>query len=83
MKSITIHKIDDDLVRGITDRARRHGLSLNKTIKNLLKEALGLTNDGEKNHRKDFQSLLGSWTDEDIKEFEAAIADLNRTSRKD
>ena len=36
MKSITIHELDDDLDALIRVRARREGLSLDKTIKKLL-----------------------------------------------
>ena len=42
MKSITIHGLDEGLEAMIEEKARQEGLSLNKTVKMLLREALGL-----------------------------------------
>lgn len=43
MKSITIHNVDDPLDRLLQERAKSQGMSLNKTIKFLLAESLGIT----------------------------------------
>ena len=42
MKSITIHGLDEHLDRTIRSLAEREGLSMNKTIKKVLRSALGL-----------------------------------------
>lgn len=42
MKSITIHRLDDDLEARLGELAAQRGLSLNQLIKNLLRERLGL-----------------------------------------
>ena len=42
MKSITIHGIDDPLAGLIKSRAQSEGLSINKTVKKLLEESLGV-----------------------------------------
>ncbi|MEW5816346.1 MAG: hypothetical protein AB1798_13230 [Spirochaetota bacterium] len=42
MKSFTVHNIDDNLVNKITEKAHSQGMSINKTIKMLLQEAVGL-----------------------------------------
>lgn len=83
MKSITVHNMDDNLVQKISEKARQKGLSLNKTIKNLLQEALGLQPKKETDHTKDFQDLCGIWTDEDLEEFESSTADLDRIDPED
>jgi plasmid stability protein len=38
MKSITIHGLDDELDQSIRQRARKKGLSINKTLKEVLGE---------------------------------------------
>ena len=77
MKSITIHGLDGPLDTLIREKARRQQLSLNKTIKLLLEESLGLTGRGSKNHRDEFIDLFGVWTTEDKSNFIAANKELN------
>ena len=50
MKSITIHGLDGKLYERIKEKAKRQGLSLNRTIKNLLEKSLGI-----KNHNQHFR----------------------------
>lgn len=83
MKSITIHGLDGPLNTLIRERARRQRLSLNKTIKLLLEESLGLTGGGGGNHREEFIDLCGIWTAEDKKKFVDASRDLNSTDPGD
>lgn len=68
MTSITIHGLEDPLDSLIRERARQQGLSLNKAIKQLLAESLGVSQDGQKN-RNDFEDLCGTWSQEDLVEF--------------
>ncbi|MGB5615690.1 MAG: hypothetical protein WBM78_02535, partial [Desulfobacterales bacterium] len=42
MKSITIHGIDEPLVKLIKSKAKQEGLSINKTIKKILESSLGV-----------------------------------------
>ena len=77
MKSITIHGLDGPLDTLIREKARRQQLSLNKTIKLLLEESLGLTDRGCKNHRDEFIDLCGVWTTEDKRNFIATNKELN------
>lgn len=68
MKSITIHNLDESLDVLIREKARRQGTSLNKTIKRVLKTALGLDETGV--NRKDaFMDLFGSWSKKDERKF--------------
>ena len=61
MKSITIHGLDHELDEKIRSKARAEGLSLNRTIKLLLREALGL-GDQPPNRGIGFQDLFGVWS---------------------
>lgn len=70
MKSITIHGLDDPLDSLIREKAKNEGLSLNKTIKKILEESLGIKPRLIKDRRKDFLDLFGSWTKYDLKEFD-------------
>lgn len=77
MKSITIHGLDDALNILIRERARQQQLSLNKTIKKLLEESLGLTSDTIRNHRAEFADLCGIWTTDDRRKFNDQNQELN------
>ncbi len=78
MKSITIHGLNDQISQKITETAQNKGQSLNKTIKELLEKALGLTPQGSKDYRNDFSEFLGVWSEEDSKEFETSIRDFEK-----
>lgn len=82
MKSITIHQLDNTLAARIQERADKNGLSLNKTIKNLLAEALGI-NQNVKKKKNDFSEFYGVWSEKDLKEFEKNTADFERIYHED
>lgn len=75
MKSITLHKLDPDLAKSLEERAKHEGISLNRTIKAILRSTLGLDKPTPINHRKDFEELFGTWSKEEGKRFESSIAD--------
>jgi plasmid stability protein len=77
MKSITIHALDDDVFEGIKKKAQQDGDSLNKTIKKLLREALGLASEQIRIRREAFEDLFGCWSFEDAVEFEAVTQDFD------
>lgn len=82
MKSITIHGLDDALDDRIRGKAGAEGLSLNKTIKLLLRKALGV--DEEKpDRRADFEDLCGSWSRADLDEFNHATDDFGQIDSRD
>lgn len=67
MKSITIHKLDDELVEIIEQLAYSKGLSQNKVIKDLLRKAVGLD---KKNHpKRDLTPFFGAWSTEETLDF--------------
>ncbi|HBC86794.1 MAG TPA: hypothetical protein DCZ94_07565 [Lentisphaeria bacterium] len=70
MKSLTIHGIDPNLDRELKGRARKESLSLNKTIKRLLEDSLGLTRKNvSADHSADFKEFFGKWKKEEADEF--------------
>ncbi|MFQ5769663.1 MAG: hypothetical protein ACE5HX_03945 [bacterium] len=78
MKSISILGLGEQLNKRINEQARRKGLRLNKTIKSLLEEALGLKTAKLKDRRNDFIEFMGVWTNEDVQEFEIAVKDFEQ-----
>lgn len=68
MTSITIHGLEDPIDCLIREKARQQGISLNKTIKQLLAESLGISQDIKENQH-DFADLSGIWSSEDFEEF--------------
>ena len=83
MKSITIHGVDKRLDETIRKKAKSLGLSLNKTIKMILEDALGLSGYRRSDHREDFLDLFGAWTEKDEQEFNEAVVDFERIDDED
>lgn len=78
MKSITIRGIDKELDEFIRSRADKDGISLNQTIKNLLKEAAGIISDEKNKRKKDFADIFGVWSQADFLEFEQSTKDFGQ-----
>jgi plasmid stability protein len=72
MRQLTIRDIPDDLEKQIRKVARNRGKSINKTVRELLQEALGIGTQPEK--RRDLSELAGVWDAEEAREFDRAIA---------
>lgn len=83
MKSITIHRLDDTVARMIEARAKSHGQSLNKTVKALLEQSLGMRPPEDRRHADDFAEFLGVWHDSDLQEFERCTAVLRSVNEED
>jgi plasmid stability protein len=84
MKSITIHKLDNDLDALIRDRARREGISLDKTVKKLLEESLGIKPKDEDNRKEEeFLDIFGAWSEEEACEFDRTTRDFEKIDLKD
>ncbi|MBM4024728.1 MAG: hypothetical protein FJ280_04885 [Planctomycetes bacterium] len=83
MKSITIHDLDESLEAGIEAKAREQGLSLNKTVKMLLRQALGLEPSGNGKHKADFAEFSGLWSQAEMQEFERNTRDLREVDARD
>ena len=82
MKSITVHGIDERTEKLIKKRAKSEGKSVNKVMKGLLAEALGIDKNKQDN-REEFLDLFGIWTEEEGKQFFEAIKDLETVHPED
>ena len=78
MKSVTIHGIDDPLAELLKSKAQTEGLSINKTVKKLLEESLGVKPWTKDINRGDFEEFCGIWSDSDLAEFDENTKDLNK-----
>ncbi len=83
MKSITIHNLDDSLNSLIREKARKTGLSLNKTIQLLLSQALGFKNKEDKGRREEYMDLFGAWSQKDESEFNIKTQRLDSVHKAD
>lgn len=83
MKSMTIHGIDAHLAELIKAKAKSEGLSINKTLKNLIEISLGVKPRPDKKNIQDFKEFSGVWTEADVKEFEDNTADMRIIDSED
>ena len=83
MKSITIHGIDEPLAELLKSRAQSEGLSINKTVKKILEESLGVRPRAKSINRGDFEEFCGVWSDADLVEFEKNTKDLRKINTED
>lgn len=83
MKSITIHGIDEPLAELLKSKAESEGVSMNKTVKKLLEEALGVKPRPDDAHRGDFEKFCGLWSKADADEFEKNTADFGKVDPGD
>ncbi len=83
MKSITIHNLEDPLDTLIRQKAKNDGTSLNKTVKNLLAQALQVPSQTEEERRKDFLELFGTWSETDENEFRMRTRELDIIHQED
>jgi hypothetical protein len=78
MKSVTIHGLDDPVFKLLKAKAHDEGESLNKTVKKLLEQSLGVSSAQTQPHRKEFESLCGSWGKEEKERFDRAVSDFEK-----
>ena len=74
MKNLTVRNVDPDLARALDRERRRTGNSLNQTILDLLKRALGVSRD--RTYSNGLKELAGGWTDAEHDEFQEACRDF-------
>jgi plasmid stability protein len=74
MGSITLHNLDDSLYAMLKRKARGEGKSMNKTIQELLAEAMGQKRRPEKKGkaRDEYAELCGAIPGEELKRMEDA-----------
>jgi len=76
MKSLTIHNIEVSLMRIIEGKAAEWDLSLNKTIKRLLRQQL--LNEPEVKDENPFNKIAGKWSSVEHKAFTENTAYFNQ-----
>jgi plasmid stability protein len=77
MTAITLRNIPPKLQEAIRKRAGKEGLSLNRTVLRMLEEAFGERTARVELHH-DLDHLAGTWSDQEAKDFEAALAEQRR-----
>lgn len=83
MKSITIHNIDDELVKELAEYSETEKLSLNRSVKKLLRESLGMTSESVSRRRQEFIDVFGAWTEEEYQEFVKNTKDNEKIDPED
>jgi hypothetical protein len=78
VKSFTIHGVDDHLAARLKQAAEAGGTSMNRTIKRLLEEALGLKPKPRGHNLEQFEAFSGVWSPDELAEFQAATVDLDQ-----
>ncbi len=82
-KSITIHGVDEPLVKLIRSKAREEGLSINQTIKNILETSLGVKPKNYLANIHRFEEFCGVWSKAEMKEFHKNNDSLNKIDPED
>jgi plasmid stability protein len=72
MKQLTIRNVTADLARALEEEGHRRRESINQTVLDLLKQALGLV--PESRYKNGLANLAGTWSREDAAEFERNTA---------
>lgn len=77
MKSISVHGIDEETEKLILERARKRGMSVNKVVKELITESLGLDPSGRgRDNSAAFADLCGVWTQEEAERLLESLSGL-------
>lgn len=72
MKTLTIRNVPPKLAEALDRERRRHDASLNSTVLDLLSRSLGVR--GAEPRRNGLASLAGTWSAEEQRQFDAAVA---------
>jgi hypothetical protein len=71
MTHLSIRNVPAEVAQALDEERRRLQTSLNQTVIDLLRRALGVAGGRASNG---LASLGGTWTEEELKEFETAVA---------
>lgn len=79
MLQITVRGFDEALRNRLTHLAQQEGISLNQAALRLLRKGSGLPDHSGKEETvgKSLDHLIGSWTQTEAEEFDAAIEDFS------
>ena len=70
MKALTIRNLPDELAEALEQEKARRGVSLNRTVIELLSQGLGVG----VTRSNGLARLAGAWTEDELREFEEAVA---------
>ncbi|MFW6260242.1 MAG: hypothetical protein ACOC6J_01530 [Spirochaetota bacterium] len=73
--AFTLHDIDPDLDRKLTERAHRENLSKNQLVKRILARAMGMSKEASDD---DYREFLGRWNAREKAAFDRRQADNER-----
>ena len=78
MNQLTLRGFDDELSDGIRRLAKREGISLNQAALRLLRKGAGIVEDtdGENTVGSSLDHLIGTWTQEEADEMDAALEEF-------
>jgi hypothetical protein len=78
MKQLTLRGFDEELTRRIRQLARKEGISLNRAALLLMRRGAGLSSSSQRDDLvgSSLDDLMGTWSDEEVREFNEATADL-------
>ena len=80
MKTMTIRSVPTELAAALENEKRRRGASLNRTVLALIREGLGLSDNGPRSNG--LRSLAGSWSENEDQKFKRASAIFNRVDEE-
>ena len=72
MRTMTIRNIPAELAQALDKERSRRGISLNRTVLALLRNALGVPNAAVRSNG--LRDLAGTWSETEYKRFEQAVA---------
>ncbi|MBI4278387.1 MAG: hypothetical protein HY660_08010 [Armatimonadetes bacterium] len=83
MKQLTVRQIDPALAKRLRETARARGLSLNRTVLLLLRQAAGLARQEPEPPKApvrhtDLDHLAGTWSEQEAQEFDEAVRELRQ-----
>jgi len=82
VKSMSIHGVDRELARRIREKSAEYGLSVNRTMKKLLGESLGLDNEKSK-PSGEFDDLCGALPRRVGEELAALLSEMDMVDPED
>lgn len=78
MKQINVRNVDAATAARLKRNARRRGQSLNRYLQSLLREGSEGNIAGSRGPHKDLDSLAGTWSAAELKQFERATAPFSK-----
>ncbi len=80
MRHLSIRNVPEDLARALLRHRRESGRSLNQTVIDLLRRAVGLT--PATGYDNGLAELAGGWNDDDLAEFERNTRAFEETDQE-